>query len=313
MNTAPATVYADDLGLDTSDLPEDDYYLAETDTGEQPPSYDNDIDALNEPPVDADKNKPAGDTTPATDPANPAATEDQNAEVTFDQPAPIADWKERADKQGFTDVNSEADFRDQLSLSQYVQNQFFADPKLATAYQLVNGTNLPDKAYIEHHVRSKMEEFDTDEDVEERMSAYFDDDEQLTEKGKKVVAYVKTNLNKTIGEAVTKFEADGKAELQSLKEFTSTLQADIKALPATLYSAAEKRELDQYIRSGQYERDALALDPSGKPAVKGGEYAKRLLDNAQKVNPKFAEKRLTALHEDAKRLGVAEFIKKHLQ
>ncbi|HEY0108777.1 MAG TPA: hypothetical protein VGB67_04060 [Fibrella sp.] len=304
-------VLAEDLNIPPAQP--GDYYVPEGEEVLPLPGFDKDIAALDT-PVDRSKPEtPAPGTPPADTPAGDVADD-----VVFDQPAPINDWKERADKLQMTGVSSEAEFRHELDLRDYVQSEFFRDPALKAANDLYHGGDtITDEVFIKHYLNATKGEFDEEEDIERKLSELIDEDGNPTRKGARIAEHARKQVKDTVEAAVDKLAQEGNEFINERNTFNTTLQTTIKALPTATaenpdlgYTAAEKTELFRYIQNREYDRDAMLLDQNGNPRFKGKEQAEKLLDQALRIHPKFEERRRRVMYEDAKKMGVDEFIKK---
>lgn len=308
-----AYLTGEQLGIPPPEEGDYDNFIPDADEDMSLPSYDKEISALDT-PVD----RTGQNSTDKPDATIPAKTDapadvplDERGNVILEQPQePIADWKERAEKANMK-VSSEQEFREQLQLSQYVQENFYADPLNQQLYGLLYNENVPARQILEFDIKQSLDEDEGPEDVEEKLTKYVDEDGELTPKGELKLAAVRKRMEKTIGERAAQLAESGRTYIAERKAFDTTLADEIKSLPAEQFAPADKKALHSYIQSGQYERDALLIDEKGVPLNKGAEQAKKLLANAQLLNPVFQEKRLKALYADAKQLGVDEFIKKN--
>lgn len=313
---SPAPVYLEDLGIDTSNLDESAGQEQSDPNEESALSFDSDISALNTP-----TERPAtGESTPAaastTEGGSPPAEPEP---VEFEQPAPAADWQQRAEANQWK-VGSEAEFNDQLQLTQYIQSNFFSDPSLALAHKLLQPVaehELPlnQKALIEYDIRQKAaqeEEVLHEQDIEEAMAKYVDEEGNINERGQQKAAFIQQKLNGMIDKKVNALAQEGRQHVALTNEYNSSLQEVIRALPSDLYTPAEKRELHKYILSDQYKKDAI-LEDGGKQTVQGAARAAKVVENAQYLNPAYRQKILKSQYEDARKMGADDFVKKYFK
>lgn len=314
-------VFLEDLGID---LPEDfkpDYENLNSDETSKP-SFDTDLAALDNPvesPATGDQPDPskAGEAAkPGDTPAAEGAA--ATADPVFDERTPVADWQTKATANNWTDITTEQEFTDRLELSKFVQSNFFSDPSLKHAHilmQPVAESQQADhqKALLEYNVRSELKPFESEDDVEGYMSQYYDEDNNITPKGKRLAEYVQQQLAHKVNTTVEKLQAEGTEWVEQNKLYDAELKTAIKNLSSDLYSADDKAALHRYIKSGQYLRDTMLEDANGKPTIQGAAKAAKDLENAQFINPKFREITLKNLHADARKLGADDFVKKYFK
>lgn len=309
----------------TPDLPADffddgDEVLTYPAGGQSPDnSYDEQLSGLDDPEFSDETpkpdNAPAANNTPPAD-APPASSEQVPAATDSWEPAPqaIPDWQTLASQQNIQ-VGSEAEFREQLTLRQYAQSQFERDYAAQELYQL-SSDDTPPKTRISRFVAEKVKEpFEqiNDPDVLERVQGqltdYFDDEGNLTPKGKKLDDHLKGVYANQLNQRVGQWQTQGKTHIQNQQLFTRALQSHLSAIKDL--PAEQQRAVYSDIRQGWLENIVDGLDEQGKP-LPPDEAAFRQADVAVWGNRMAREILIKQILENKDKLSESEWLKKLL-
>ncbi len=314
-NNTDTYVSPDELGIGPAS--QDDYYQPNgTDSVDLSGTLTKDIGGLDtqvERTTTADSNTAEGDKAPDNTQQQQAVSDDFEKEPLFQKPAPIDDWQEQAKQNDFKGITTEAEFREALDVKKYVHEAFYNDPQLNYANQILTDPNTEAKTFLEVHFFTTKEDWEDASDVEAKVAKFVDEDGELTEQGKKIAGHAKTKLQARVDNTALSLQQEAKDYYKEVGAYKSTLEQEILALPKDIYTAAEKRELANYINSGKYDEDATGLDAKGNAINKGADHARKMIANAQKLNPVFQAKVAQQIYEDAKKMAVDEFIKKHFK
>lgn len=302
------------------DFLDDDVMLLGGDDPAEEGNYDDFLDSLDierEPEKAEEKKEVTSEKSPEVeekkdqDTPPPAADTNESWEAA---PEPINNWKELADQHKIQ-ATSEEEFRNEVTLRQFAQQQFQSSAQAQSLYQLAS-EDTPAKVRISRYVAEKIKEpYEQPNDpdllarVEGKLTDFFDDEGELTPKGQKLDTHLKDQYAGQLDKLVSDWKLQGEQQIQNSKLFTQALQTQLSQVAGL--SKQQQQQVYQYVRQGGLERIVDGVDEQGK-ALAPAEAARLQAEAAIWNNPISRKILLEQIANEHKAKGESETLKKYL-